>query len=69
LLPGTLLDGIASALIERGFSSLASALNLDMTRYWTPSRAAYFDHVSKARIAEGSRSRTDLSASDALNWV
>lgn len=23
-----------------------------MTRYWTPTRATYFDHVSKARIAE-----------------
>jgi ParB family chromosome partitioning protein len=23
-----------------------------MTRYWTPTRASYFDHVSKARIAE-----------------
>ena len=69
MLPGTLLDGIASEEKPRSINALASALNLDMTRYWTPSRAAYFDHVIKARIAEGSRSRTDLSASDALNWV
>ena len=33
-------------------NALANALNLDMTRYWTPTRASYFDHVSKARIAE-----------------
>ena len=49
---GTLLDGIASEEKPHAINSLAGALNLDMTRYWTPTRATYFDHVSKARIAE-----------------
>ncbi len=49
---GALLDGIAGTEKPHAINALASALNLDMTRYWTPTRAAYFDHVSKARIAE-----------------
>jgi len=49
---GALLDGIAGDEKPHAINALASALNLDMTRYWTPTRAAYFDHVSKARIAE-----------------
>ena len=49
---GNLLDGIAEEEKPHAINALASAVNLDMTRYWTPSRAAYFDHVSKARIAE-----------------
>jgi len=49
---GALLDGIAGDEKPHALNALASALNLDMTRYWTPTRASYFDHVSKARIAE-----------------
>ncbi|WP_335671964.1 ParB/RepB/Spo0J family partition protein [Burkholderia sp. PAMC 26561] len=49
---GALLDGIAGDEKPHAINTLASALNLDMTRYWTPTRASYFDHVSKARIAE-----------------
>lgn len=49
---GTLLDGIAGEEKPHAINGLAGALNLDMTRYWTPTRATYFDHVSKARIAE-----------------
>jgi ParB family transcriptional regulator, chromosome partitioning protein len=49
---GTLLDGIAGDEKPHAINALASALNLNMTRYWTPTRASYFDHVSKARIAE-----------------
>ncbi|MGP8432376.1 chromosome partitioning protein ParB [Paraburkholderia fungorum] len=49
---GTLLDGITTEEKPHTINALASALNLDMTRYWTPTRATYFDHVSKARIAE-----------------
>ncbi|MFM0166747.1 ParB/RepB/Spo0J family partition protein [Paraburkholderia sediminicola] len=49
---GTLLDGIADEEKPHSINALANALNLDMTRYWTPNRATYFDHVSKARIAE-----------------
>ncbi|MBB5406282.1 ParB family chromosome partitioning protein [Paraburkholderia sp. HC6.4b] len=49
---GTLLDGIAGEEKPHAINALVSALNLDMTQYWTPTRASYFDHVSKARIAE-----------------
>ncbi|MDN7799770.1 MULTISPECIES: ParB/RepB/Spo0J family partition protein [Burkholderia cepacia complex] len=49
---GTLLDGITGEERPHAINALAGTLNLDMTRYWTPTRAAYFDHVSKARIAE-----------------
>jgi ParB family chromosome partitioning protein len=49
---GALLDGIAGDEKPHAINALASALSLDMTRYWTPTRASYFDHVSKARIAE-----------------
>ncbi|MFT4435039.1 ParB/RepB/Spo0J family partition protein [Caballeronia sp. 15715] len=49
---GALLDGIAGDEKPHAINALASALNLDMTRYWTPTRTSYFDHVSKARIAE-----------------
>ncbi len=49
---GTLLDGIPGEEKPHAINALTSVLNLDMTRYWTPTRASYFDHVSKARIAE-----------------
>jgi len=49
---GTLIDGIVGEEKPQAISALAGALNLDMTRYWTPTRVTYFDHVSKARIGE-----------------
>jgi ParB family transcriptional regulator, chromosome partitioning protein len=49
---GAFLDGIAGEEKPHEINALADALNLDMTQYWTPTRATYFDHVSKARIAE-----------------
>ncbi|AWV04772.1 chromosome partitioning protein ParB [Burkholderia sp. JP2-270] len=49
---GTVLDGIAASEAPHAINALADALSLDMTRYWTPTRTAYFDHVSKARIVE-----------------
>jgi ParB family transcriptional regulator, chromosome partitioning protein len=51
-LTGTLLDGIAREEKPHAINALAGALNLDMTRCWTPTRATYCNHVSKARIAE-----------------
>jgi ParB family chromosome partitioning protein len=49
---GSVLNGIAKDEKPQAINALAGALNLDMTRYWTPTRATYFDHVSKARIGE-----------------
>ncbi|PTB19106.1 chromosome partitioning protein ParB [Trinickia symbiotica] len=49
---GTLLDGIAGEEKPLAINALADALNLDMTKYWKANRITYFDHVSKARIAE-----------------
>lgn len=49
---GTLLDGITGKEEPHAINALSNALQLDMTRYWTPTRASYFDHVSKARIVD-----------------
>jgi ParB family chromosome partitioning protein len=49
---GTLLDGIAGEEKPLAINALADTLDLDMTKYWRPTRASYFDHVSKGRIAE-----------------
>lgn len=49
---GTLLDGVTGREAPHAINALSNALQLDMTRYWTPTRASYFDHVSKARIVD-----------------
>ncbi|MBN3807011.1 chromosome partitioning protein ParB, partial [Paraburkholderia sp. Ac-20336] len=49
---GTLLDGVTGTEGPHAINALSNALQLDMTHYWTPTRASYFDHVSKARIVE-----------------
>jgi ParB family chromosome partitioning protein len=46
------LDGIAAHEGAHPINAISNAVELDMTRYWTPTRAAYFDHVSKARIVD-----------------
>jgi hypothetical protein len=33
-------------------NALCDVLNVDMARYWTPTRETYLNHVSKARIVE-----------------
>jgi hypothetical protein len=38
---GALLDGIAGDEKPHAINALASALNLDMTRYWTPTRLVF----------------------------
>ncbi|WP_179403794.1 ParB/RepB/Spo0J family partition protein [Burkholderia guangdongensis] len=49
---GTLLDGVTGKEEPHAINALSNALQLDMARYWTPTRASYFDHVSKARIVD-----------------
>jgi ParB family chromosome partitioning protein len=49
---GTLLDGVTGKEEPHAINALSNALQLDMTRYWTPTCASYFDHVSKARIVD-----------------
>ncbi|MDN7444359.1 ParB/Srx family N-terminal domain-containing protein [Burkholderia cepacia] len=49
---GTLLDGVTGTEGPHAINALSNALHLDMTRYWTPTRATYFDHVSKSRIVD-----------------
>ncbi|RQS50248.1 ParB/RepB/Spo0J family partition protein [Burkholderia sp. Bp8986] len=49
---GTLLDGATGTEGPHAINALTNALQLDMTRYWTPTRASYFNHVSKARIVD-----------------
>ena len=48
----SLVDGISGTEKPHAVNAISSVLELDMTRYWTPTRASYFDHVSKARIIE-----------------
>ncbi|MFM0210079.1 ParB/RepB/Spo0J family partition protein [Paraburkholderia sediminicola] len=49
---GTLLDGVTGTEGPHAINALSNALQLDMTRYWTPTRTSYLDHVSKARIVD-----------------
>jgi ParB family chromosome partitioning protein len=46
------LDGIATREGAHPINAISNAVELDMTRYWTPTRTAYFDHVPKARIMD-----------------
>ncbi|WP_438392085.1 ParB/RepB/Spo0J family partition protein [Caballeronia sp. DA-9] len=48
----SLIDGITGTEAPHTVNALTQVLELDMTRYWTPTRASYFDHVSKARIID-----------------
>jgi len=46
------LNGITAREAAHPNNTIGNAVELDMTRYWTPTRAAYFDHVPKARIMD-----------------
>jgi ParB family chromosome partitioning protein len=47
-----MVDGISSVDKPHQINALADLLNVDMSYYWSPTRASYLDHVSKARISE-----------------
>jgi len=49
---GASVDGVATDEGAHSINALIPALNLDLADEWKPTRASYFDHVSKARIAE-----------------
>lgn len=49
---GTLLEGVTGTEGPHAINALSNVLHLDMTRYWTPTRATYFDYVSKSRIVD-----------------
>ncbi|MFM0363077.1 ParB/RepB/Spo0J family partition protein [Paraburkholderia sediminicola] len=46
------VDGIDGSDRAHGVNSLADVLSVDLSYYWKPTRASYFDHVSKSRIAD-----------------
>jgi ParB family transcriptional regulator, chromosome partitioning protein len=46
------LDSITGTEAVHPVNKLADLLEVDMTKYWTPTRGRYLSHVSKARIAE-----------------
>jgi ParB family chromosome partitioning protein len=48
----SLVDGISGTERPHAVNTISNVLELDMTHYWIPTRASYFDHVSKARIIE-----------------
>ncbi|MBL6751418.1 MAG: ParB/RepB/Spo0J family partition protein [Nevskia sp.] len=46
------IDAVSPQEMDAKANDLAAALDLDMTRWWTPTAAGYFAQVSKARIFE-----------------
>jgi ParB family chromosome partitioning protein len=46
------VDGISGTDTPHPVNEVANLLEVDMSRYWKPTRASYFDHVSKQRIAD-----------------
>jgi len=48
----SLVDGISGTEKPHAVNAISQVLELDMMRYWTPTRVSYFDHVSKARIID-----------------
>jgi ParB family transcriptional regulator, chromosome partitioning protein len=45
------VDGISSEDNAHPVNVIVNTLDIDLTRYWKPTRAGYFEHVSKDRIA------------------
>lgn len=46
------LDSVTGTDAAHPVNALADLLEVDMTKYWTPTQSSYLNHVSKARIAE-----------------
>jgi ParB family transcriptional regulator, chromosome partitioning protein len=46
------LDSVTGTEAAHPVDALADLLEVDMTKYWTPTQGSYLNHVSKARIAE-----------------
>ncbi len=46
------VDGISGVDSAHPINELANVLNVDLAYYWQPTRASYFDQVSKARIED-----------------
>jgi ParB family transcriptional regulator, chromosome partitioning protein len=45
------VDGISSADRPHAVNEVTNTLEVDLSRYWKPTRAGYFAHVAKDRIA------------------
>jgi ParB family transcriptional regulator, chromosome partitioning protein len=46
------LDSVTGTEAAHPVNALADLLEVDMTKYWTPTQGSYLNHVSKARITE-----------------
>jgi ParB family chromosome partitioning protein len=46
------LDSVSATDSAHPVNALSGILNLDMAKYWTPTREGYLNHVSKSRIAD-----------------
>jgi len=44
------VDGISPVDRAHAINEVANTMEVDLTRYWKPTRAGYFEHVSKDRI-------------------
>ena len=51
---------------EQSTDALAVTLGLDMSKWWTPTGASYFNHVSKGRILEVVTEAVDANAASPL---
>jgi ParB family chromosome partitioning protein len=52
LLRASTLERVTCTEAAHPVNALADLLEVDMTKYWTPTQGSYLNHVSKARIAE-----------------
>jgi len=46
------LDSVSGQDSDHPINTLCDVLDVDMAKYWTPTREAYLNHVSKARLIE-----------------
>jgi ParB family transcriptional regulator, chromosome partitioning protein len=63
------LDGISSADRAHPVNEVANTLGVDFTRYWKPTRATYFGHVSKDRIGTVVTEAVSPQAADELRGM
>lgn len=63
------VDGISAVDRPHAINEIADMLGVDFTRYWKPTRAAYFEHVSKNRIETVVREAVSLQSAGELRGM
>ena len=54
---------------HEGADTLATALSLDMTHYWSPTAASYFSRVTKAQVLDAVREGVSSEAAERLSGM